>query len=112
MTQDKTDRTGGGGVRALGDLVAYQAGAIVSKMILKKDRGSVTLFAFDTGQSLSEHTTPHDALVVVIDGESEIRIAGDGFTVRTGETLTLPANVPHAVRAVRPFKMMLVMIRD
>ena len=94
------------------DLVAYQQDSVVSKTLIGKEAGSVTLFAFDKDQGLSEHTTPFDALVCVLDGVAEITIAGDPTTVRQGETLIMPANKPHALKAVQRFKMMLVMIKD
>jgi quercetin dioxygenase-like cupin family protein len=98
-------------VSALADLVAYQDGSVVSRQLVKKPAGNVTLFAFARGEGLSEHTTPFDALVVVLDGTAAISIGGRPYTVRAGETLLMPASVPHALRADEPFKMMLVMIR-
>ena len=95
---------------ALTDLVKYQAGAIVSREVLRKPTGTVTAFAFDDGQALSEHTAPFDALVCVVDGTAEISIAGKPHTVETGEMIIMPANKPHAVKAVGQFKMLLVMI--
>src|SRR5437764_3694124 len=86
-------------VKQLADRLQYQDGSIVSRVLLKNRGGSVTLFAFDEGEGLSEHTAPFDALVVVSDGEADIEIAGESFRVRRGETITLPANRPHAVRA-------------
>lgn len=97
---------------ALIDLVAYQPGAIVSKILLKKERGSVTLFAFDSGQGLSEHTVPHDALVYVIDGVAEIRIAETAHRLSAGDVLLMPGGRPHQVDAVERFKMVLTMIRS
>ena len=94
------------------DLVAYQDGAIVSRIILKKDSGNVTLFAFDAGQQLSEHTTPYDALVQVVDGEAEITIAGRPHRLRAGEIVVMPAHQPHAVVAMSPLKMLLTMMRS
>lgn len=94
----------------LGDLVAYQEGSVVSRQITKTDTGNVTLFAFDAGQELSEHTSPFDALVHVLAGEAEIRIAGQPYVVRAGEAIIMPADLPHAVRAVTRFKMLLTMI--
>jgi quercetin dioxygenase-like cupin family protein len=94
------------------DLVEYQAGSVVSRTLVKKPTGTVTAFAFDQGESLSEHTAPFDALAVVVDGEAEITIAGEPSRVKAGEMLTLPAGRPHAVKAVTKFKMLLVMIRD
>lgn len=98
-------------VQNLRDLLQYQTGAIVSRVLLKNKGGTVTLFAFDEGEGLSEHTAPFDALVVVLDGEADIQIAAEHFTVRRGETITLPANRPHALKAVSKFKMLLTMIR-
>jgi quercetin dioxygenase-like cupin family protein len=80
-------------------------------VLLKNKGGTVTLFAFDQGEGLSEHTAPFEALVVVVDGESEVAIAGKAYRVRSGETITLPANIPHAVRALTKFKMLLTMVR-
>jgi len=94
------------------DLIDYQAGAIVSREILKAKTGTVTVFAFDEGQGLSEHTAPFDALTHVLDGEAEITISGKAHQVRAGELIIMPANKPHALKAVRRFKMMLVMIRS
>jgi len=93
------------------DLVGYQDGAVVSRVVLKQKTGSVTVFAFDRGEELSEHTVPHDALISVIDGEAEISVAGVPHRVRTGEMLILPGGEPHAVRAATRFKMALVMIK-
>ena len=98
-------------VKQVVDLLHYQDGSIVSRMLLKNKGGTVTLFAFDTGEGLSEHTAPFDALVVVTDGEAEVEIAGESFKVRQGETIILPANQPHAVKATTKFKMILIMIR-
>ena len=98
-------------VQRLTDLAAYQPGSIVSRMLLKKPSGTVTLFAFDRDESLSEHTTPHDALVYIVDGEAEIDVGEATHRVAAGETILLPADVPHAVRAVSAFKMLLVMLK-
>jgi quercetin dioxygenase-like cupin family protein len=98
-------------VKQLVDLLQYQDGSIVSRVLLKNKGGTVTLFAFDVGEGLSEHTAPFDALVVVTDGEADVEIAGKSFRVRQGETIILPANRPHAVRAATKFKMLLIMIR-
>ncbi len=94
------------------DLVDYQEGAVVSRTIVDKKTGTVTLFAFDEGQGLSEHTAPFDALVYLLDGEAEIVISGEAFRVKAGEMIIMPANEPHALRAVKKFKMVLVMIRS
>jgi len=98
-------------VKQLVDLLQYQDDSIVSRVLLKNKGGTVTLFAFDEGEGLSEHTAPFDALVVVLDGKADIEIAGESFVVRQGETITLPANRPHAVKATAKFKMLLIMIR-
>src|SRR5688572_32277761 len=98
-------------VKQLVDLLQYQDDSIVSRVLLKNKGGTVTLFAFDVGEGLSEHTAPFDALVVITDGEAGVDIAGVSFTVREGETIILPANRPHALRAVTKFKMLLIMIR-
>jgi quercetin dioxygenase-like cupin family protein len=96
----------------LADLVSYQNGSVVSKTLIERKTGTVTLFAFDKGQALSEHKAPFDALVCVLDGAAEVTIAGQAVPVKTGEMLVMPANVPHALKAVEPFKMMLTMIRS
>ena len=98
--------------RSLVDLVAYQEASVVSKTLLEKKTGTVTLFAFDKAQGLSEHTAPFDAMVFVLDGVAEIVIAGNPVVVRQGEMLVMPANQPHALKAVERFKMMLTMIRS
>jgi len=93
------------------ELVDYQAGSIVSREIVDKDTGSVTAFAFDQGQGLSEHTAPFDALVHVLDGLAEITIGGQPNRLGPGEMILMPADVPHALKAVGRFKMLLIMIR-
>jgi quercetin dioxygenase-like cupin family protein len=97
--------------KKLTSLIEYAAGSIVSKTILDKSVGTITLFAFDEGQGLSEHTTPYDAVVQVLDGNAVITIAGKGVTVSAGEIIIMPANVPHSVTAKENFKMLLTMIR-
>jgi quercetin dioxygenase-like cupin family protein len=92
-------------------LVEYQTGSVVSRAIIQKKTGTVTLFAFDEGQGLSEHTAPFDALVCLLDGEAEVIISGNAHVLKKGEMIIMPANEPHALKAVGPFKMMLVMIR-
>lgn len=92
--------------------VEYQAGSIVSRKIIQKSEGSVTLFAFDAGQELSTHSAPYDALLVVVDGDAAIQIDDTRHAVAAGHMIMLPANHPHAVRAVKRFKMLLVMIRS
>ncbi len=91
--------------------VAWSPGAIVSRTIAKTKGGTLTLFAFDAGQELSEHTAPFDAFVTVLDGEAELVIGGASVPAAKGETVLMPANVPHAVRARGPFKMLLSMLR-
>ena len=93
------------------DLIAYQEGAVVSRQIVKAEAGNVTLFAFDLGQELSEHTAPFDALVHVLDGDVEVRISGKPHTLKAGEAIVMPANEPHALKALTGFKMLLTMIR-
>jgi len=93
-------------------LVDYQAGSIVSREIVSQKTGTVTIFAFDEGQGLSEHTAPFDALVYVIDGETEITISSRSHRLTGGKLIIMPANEPHALKAVKRFKMMLVMIRS
>jgi quercetin dioxygenase-like cupin family protein len=96
----------------LGELIDYQPGAVVSRVLLKRKTGNVTLFAFDAGEGLSEHTAPFEAMVQVIDGEVEVTIAGEAHRVSVGQTIIMPANRPHALNAVSRFKMLLTMIRD
>jgi quercetin dioxygenase-like cupin family protein len=98
-------------VKELEALLQYQDGSIVSRVLLKNKGGTVTLFAFDEGEGLSEHTAPFDALVFVLVGAADIQIDGESFAVRKGETIILPANRPHAVKATTRFKMLLIMIR-
>jgi quercetin dioxygenase-like cupin family protein len=98
-------------VRHLADLVSYQQGSVVSRTLINKNAGTITLFAFDKDEGLSEHTAPYDALVYVYDGKASITISGESYEVERGETIIMPANEPHALRALCPFKMMLVMIR-
>lgn len=92
--------------------IEYAAGSVVSKTILKKPSGNITLFAFDKGEGLAEHSTPHDAFVQLLDGRAEISIGGTTYDVQPGQCIVLPANVPHALRATERFKMMLSMIRE
>ena len=95
----------------LADIVAIQPGAVVSRTLVKTGGGTVTAFAFDTGEALSEHSAPFDALVIAVEGEAEVSISKSPHRVKTGEILRLPANEPHALKAVTPFKMLLVMIK-
>ena len=93
------------------DKIDYQKGSIVSQEIIKKKGGTVTVFAFDKGQGLSEHTAPFDALIYVLDGEAEIVIDGKAQPAKSGELVTMPANKPHALNAQKQFKMLLIMIK-
>jgi quercetin dioxygenase-like cupin family protein len=95
----------------LKDLIDYQADSVVSRTIIDKQAGTITLFAFDNGQGLSEHTAPYDALVYIIEGEAEVTINGKPHKLKQGELTIMPANDPHVLTAVTKFKMLLVMIR-
>ena len=99
-------------VARINDLISYQEGAIVSRIVIKKEAGNVTLFAFDAAQELSEHTTAYDALLEVVDGDAEVTIAGRAHWLRAGDMIIMPAHQPHAVKAVSRFKMLLTMIRS
>jgi len=92
------------------DLIAYQDGSVVSRMLVYKPQGTITIFAFDAGEGLSEHTAPYDAIATIIDGEAKITIAGTEFRPVAGQIIIIPANLPHAVMAEQRFKMMLTMI--
>ena len=96
----------------LSDLIKYQEGSVVSRTIIDKKTGTVTLFSFDEGQGLSEHTAPFDALVHILDGEAEVTISGKVNQLTKGKVIIMPANEPHTLLAVKSFKMMLVMIRS
>ncbi len=96
---------------SLNDLVEYQDGSVVSNTLVKKEKGTVTLFAFDAGEGLSEHTAPFDALVQVVDGEADVSVGTEKHCVSHGEVLLLPADIPHSVQATKRFKMLLTMIR-
>jgi quercetin dioxygenase-like cupin family protein len=108
---EKNNADAAPGVVRLADLVNYQEGSVVSRTLIKENKGTVTLFAFDKDNALSEHTAPFDALVYVVDGDMEVTIDGEAFPLTAGETILMPANHPHAVRAVSRFKMLLTMIR-
>jgi quercetin dioxygenase-like cupin family protein len=97
---------------SLADLVAYQDGSVVSRTLTKKNGGTITLFAFDTGEALSEHTAPFDAIVQVLDGEAELTVGGRRISALEGQAVLMPANIPHAVFARARFKMLLVMVRE
>jgi quercetin dioxygenase-like cupin family protein len=96
----------------LKDLITYQQGTVASRMLVNKKAGTITIFSFDENEGLSEHTAPYDALVTILDGEAEIWIGGKTFQVKEGQSIVLPAGVPHALSAVTRFKMMLTMIRE
>ncbi|MEI6205190.1 MAG: cupin domain-containing protein [Desulfuromonadales bacterium] len=95
----------------MSDLVAYQDGSVVSKTLIDKKIGTLTLFSFGAAQGLSEHTVPFDAFIQVVDGEALVIINGEQQTVTAGQMIIMPANIPHELKAVKPFKMLLVMIR-
>lgn len=93
------------------DLIAYQKGSVVSRTIIDRKTGTVTLFSFDKGEGLSEHTAPYDALIYILDGEAEVTVAGKSSLLKVGHMLVMPANKPHSLIATDPFKMLLIMIR-
>lgn len=95
----------------MAELVVYQDGAVVSRQITKAEAGNVTLFAFDKEQGLSEHTAPYDALVHILEGEAEVTLSGQPFQLKAGEAIIMPADEPHALKAIQKFKMLLTMIR-
>lgn len=95
----------------LSELVSYQDGSVVSKTLIDKKIGTLTMFSFGAGQGLSEHTAPFDAVVQVVDGEAEVVINGEPQKVSAGQMIIMPANIPHELKAVKPFKMLLTMIR-
>ncbi len=99
-------------VAKLADMAEYQTGTVVSRTVIDKKTGTLTLFAFDKGQGLSEHTAPFDALVYLVDGEAEVAISGKPFRLGQGDMIVMPANAPHALKAISRFKMLLVMIRS
>ena len=110
-TITRTEIAGAEALPLLG-LVNYQEGSVVSRVVLKREKGNVTIFAFDEGQGLSEHTSPFDALVQNVEGEAEITVAGKPIAVKAGDVVLLPAEKPHAVKATTRFKMVLTMIRS
>jgi quercetin dioxygenase-like cupin family protein len=112
MSEGTKTEQGGAIAARLVDLIAYQEQAIVSREIIAKKTGTVTLFAFDEGQGLSEHTAPFDAFVFVPEGRVEIRIEGTAHILGPGEVIVMPANKPHALKALERFKMLLLMIRS
>ncbi|MBL7181398.1 MAG: cupin domain-containing protein [Desulfobacterales bacterium] len=108
---DYTSDTPKGKPFNLNDHITYAIGSVVSKTLLKKDIGNITLFSFAKSQGLTEHTSPFDAVVYILDGQAEIIIGGEPHTVKDGEMIIMPANVPHALHASEQFKMLLIMIR-
>ena len=98
--------------RSINDAIQYQEDAVVSRELIRKTTGTVTLFAFDKNQGLSEHTAPYDALVMITDGRAEITVSGVKHELKAGEMLLMPANSPHALQAIEPFKMVLTMIKS
>ncbi len=117
MSQEKQGSGAAGAIPpseavTLAQLVDYGAGAVVSRTLTKGAAGTLTVFAFDAGEELSEHSAPFDAYVTVLDGQGEIIIAGQSVIAATGQTVLMPADVPHAVKAVERFKMLLVMIKN
>ena len=99
-------------VRRMTDLIDYQEGSVVSRQVMKGEGGNVTLFAFDEGEGLTEHTSPFDALVYVLDGEAEVALSGVTSHVREGDMILMPANAPHALKSPSRFKMLLIMIKS
>ena len=110
--EEQSEKEMHGRVLRLVDLVNYQEGSVVSRTIIDKEAGTVTLFAFDQGEGLSEHKAPFDALVYVIDGEAEVVLSGKPLVLKRGEMVVMPANKSHALRAIKRFKMVLTMIRS
>src|SRR5574344_2097702 len=100
-----------GAILNMAEMVEYSAGGVISKQVLKNDVGNLTLFSFDKGQGLSQHTAPFDAVVQILDGEAEVILDGVPHLLKEGETIIMPANVPHALNAVERFKMLLTMIK-
>ncbi len=98
--------------KSINQVINLQEGSVVSKEIVNKPSGTITLFAFDKGQGLSEHTAPYDALMIITDGAAEITVSGVKYTIKSGEMLLMPGNTPHALKAIEPFKMMLTMIKS
>lgn len=96
----------------INQVIRFQKGSVVSKEIINKPTGTITLFAFDKGQGLSEHTAPYDASIFLLDGEAEITVSGKLYHVKQGEMLIMPANHPHALKAIKRFKMVLIMIKS
>ena len=111
ITKQKSTEDMTGRILIPAELVNYQTNAIVSREVISQKTGTVTVFAFDEGQQLSEHTAPFDAMIFGLDGEAEVYVAGEPNRVKAGDMIIMPANVPHALQAVHPFKMLLIMIK-
>jgi quercetin dioxygenase-like cupin family protein len=114
-TSDKPDKKRDelkGKVLQLKDLVNYNEGTVASRMIIARKAGNITIFSFDENEGLSEHTAPFDAVVTILEGESEVWVSGKTFTMKSGDTIIFPANVPHALSAITKFKMSLTMIKE
>ena len=111
MTEKSSVNFEGGVARNLGELVQYQDGSVVSRTLLQDSSGTLTVFSFDRGQALSEHTVPFNAFIQVLDGEAEITIGGNPVIVRAGEIVLMPGGIPHRVRAEKRFKMLLTMFK-
>ncbi len=109
---EKDEKIKAAEVQRLEEMVSYQEGSVVSREIIRKPTGTVTIFAFDEGQGLSEHTAPFDALVYILDGEAEVTISGAAHHLEAGEMVILPVKQPHALQAKKRFKMLLTMIRS
>jgi quercetin dioxygenase-like cupin family protein len=106
------DRNLAGRVSRMAGLIDYQEGSVVSRQVMKGEGGNVTLFAFDAGEGLTEHTSPFDALVLVLDGEAEVTVSGVASRLGKGDMIVMPANEPHALKAPSRFKMLLVMVKS
>ncbi len=107
----ETEHSLAGQKRRMADLIDYQEGSVVSRQVMKAEGGNVTLFAFDRGEGLTEHTSPFDALVYVLDGEAEVTIASTASHLQAGDMILMPANAPHALKAPSRFKMLLIMVK-
>lgn len=112
MTNEKSISIDFSCIYDLVDIINYQQGSVVSRQLIKKKTGNVTIFAFDKDEGLSEHTAPFDAMVYVLDGEVEVKIADEKHVMKKGEIIVMPANIPHALSAIKQFKMLLIMIKD
>jgi quercetin dioxygenase-like cupin family protein len=112
MSSEKKSTIDFSKIYELSQIINYQQGSVVSRQLIKKKTGNVTIFAFDKDEGLSEHTAPFDAMVYVLDGEVEVKIADEKHLLKTGEMIFMPANIPHALYAIKQFKMLLIMIKD